>query len=42
MLVNMLIIGEWLMTIGIFGIGFYVKTRIEERKMKKKEEPWLD
>lgn len=40
MFMNMLIIGEWIITIGLFGVGFYVKERMEEKKRKKKGEPW--
>jgi len=41
MFINALIIGGWLMVTGIFGIGFYVKERTEEKKNVKKENPWL-
>ena len=43
MFMNILIIGVWVTVIGLFGIGFYVKDVLEEKKkMKKREERlWL-
>ena len=40
MFINMLIIGEWLLVIGIFGLGYYVRDHIKEKK-ETKENSWL-
>lgn len=42
MVINLMLIGGWVLTIAIFGFGFYYKERREERKRKKiTEEIWL-
>lgn len=37
MVINMMIVGGWIITIGIFALGFYAKERKEERKTNS---PW--
>ena len=43
MLMNVLIIAVWVIAIGIFGFGFFIKEKIEEKKrLKAREERlWL-
>ena len=42
MFLNALIIGGWLMIIGIFSLGFVIRDRINERRKKKiSKEIWL-
>lgn len=42
MIMNVLIIGIWLATTGLMGIGLWAKEKIEEkRRMKAREKLWL-
>lgn len=40
MFINMLFIGGWILIMAVFGVGFYVRNLIEERRIRKEDNPW--
>ena len=37
MFINTLIVAGWLLTVGVFGLGYYVRDKLTEEKERKRE-----